>query len=78
MHCVTGEYPSYFLNAWDDYRNERGTENDRPDFFPISQHYIVFEFSDGGIDMEHYNFRNAAQVSLIRLKSDCYLYFLRF
>jgi len=59
---VSGSYPTYLLNAWDEYAKCRVTENERPDFFPSTQHYVVFEFTDGGIDLEHFEFRNAAQV----------------
>ena len=46
---------------------DRVTENQRPDFFPPTQHYVVFEFTDGGTDLENFQFRNAAQVCVLDL-----------
>ncbi|XP_076805930.1 uncharacterized protein LOC143449563 [Clavelina lepadiformis] len=67
VHCVIGQYPPHFLEAWDDYDAKRTSENDRPDVFDEDQLYIVFEFADGGIDIEHFQFRNATQaVTLVQ------------
>lgn len=30
LHCVQGCYPPDFLNAWDNFNHQKGSENDRP------------------------------------------------
>ncbi|XP_061686772.1 uncharacterized protein haspin isoform X2 [Syngnathoides biaculeatus] len=52
LHCVRGRYPPEFLKAWDAFDRERGSENDRPDFFENDQLYIMLEFEFGGVDLE--------------------------
>ncbi|XP_031141727.1 serine/threonine-protein kinase haspin [Sander lucioperca] len=55
LHCVQGCYPPDFLNAWDAFDQQRGSENDRPDFFEKDQLFIILEFEFGGMDLENSN-----------------------
>nr|XP_057938662.1 uncharacterized protein haspin [Doryrhamphus excisus] len=55
LHCVRGCYPSEFLKAWDTFDQEKGSENDRPDFFKKEQLFIILEFEFGGVDLENSN-----------------------
>ncbi|KAL1023962.1 hypothetical protein UPYG_G00049600 [Umbra pygmaea] len=53
LHCVQGCYPPDLLLAWDHFNNERGSENDRPDFFSKDQVFLILEFEFGGSDLEN-------------------------
>ncbi|XP_072319733.1 serine/threonine-protein kinase haspin [Eucyclogobius newberryi] len=53
LHCVKGGYPTEFLNAWDKFDKQKGSENDRPDFFENEQLFIILEFEFGGTDLEN-------------------------
>ncbi|XP_055014329.1 serine/threonine-protein kinase haspin isoform X2 [Boleophthalmus pectinirostris] len=53
LHCVKGCYPPEFLNAWDKFDKQKGSENDRPDFFENEQLFIILEFEFGGTDLEN-------------------------
>ncbi|XP_031606929.1 uncharacterized protein haspin [Oreochromis aureus] len=55
LHCVQGCYPADFLKAWDTFDQQKGSENDRPDFFENDQIFIILEFEFGGIDLENSN-----------------------
>ncbi|XP_054635026.1 uncharacterized protein haspin [Dunckerocampus dactyliophorus] len=55
LHCVRGCYPSEFLKAWDIFDQEKGSDNDRPDFFQKDQLFIILEFEFGGVDLENSN-----------------------
>ncbi|XP_056266190.1 uncharacterized protein haspin isoform X2 [Pseudoliparis swirei] len=55
LHCVQGSYPPDFLNAWDAFDQQKGSENDRPDFFNADQFFIILEFEFGGADLENSN-----------------------
>ncbi|XP_040891250.1 uncharacterized protein haspin [Toxotes jaculatrix] len=55
LHCVRGCYPPDFLNAWDTFDQQKGSENDRPDFFEKDQLFIILEFEFGGVDLENSN-----------------------
>ncbi|KAM6242478.1 serine/threonine-protein kinase haspin [Porphyrio hochstetteri] len=57
VHCVQGAYPKYLLDAWDRYHEERGSENDRPDFFGDKQLFMVLEFEFGGNDLENMKYK---------------------
>ncbi|CAH1784002.1 unnamed protein product [Owenia fusiformis] len=59
--CVQGCYPDRLLNQWDTFNETKHSENDRPDVFSDEQLFIVFEFGDGGSDLEHFQFRDALQ-----------------
>ncbi|XP_041477088.1 uncharacterized protein LOC121425155 [Lytechinus variegatus] len=67
VSCVKGSYPKKLLDEWDKYDDRKTSENDRPDIFPSDQLFIVFEFADGGKDLESFEFENIYQaVSVIR------------
>ncbi|KAK9540186.1 hypothetical protein VZT92_002655 [Zoarces viviparus] len=66
LHCVQGRYPPEFLNAWDVFDQQKGSENDRPDFFQTDQLFIILEFEFGGADLEN---SNGALASLAVAKS---------
>ncbi|XP_068091333.1 serine/threonine-protein kinase haspin isoform X2 [Hyperolius riggenbachi] len=51
-HCVQGSYPSELLSAWDEFEDEKGTENERPDLFDEEQLFMILEFEFGGDDLE--------------------------
>uniref|UniRef100_A0A8C3ALQ2 Serine/threonine-protein kinase haspin n=1 Tax=Cyclopterus lumpus TaxID=8103 RepID=A0A8C3ALQ2_CYCLU len=55
LHCVQGRYPPDFLNAWDAFDQQKGSENDRPGFFKADQLFIILEFEFGGADLENSN-----------------------
>ncbi|TNN69351.1 Serine/threonine-protein kinase haspin [Liparis tanakae] len=55
LHCVQGSYPPDFLKAWDAFDQQKGSENDRPDFFNADQLFIILEFEFGGADLENSN-----------------------
>ncbi|XP_042249682.1 uncharacterized protein haspin isoform X1 [Thunnus maccoyii] len=55
LHCVRGCYPPDFLKAWDTFDQQKGSENDRPDFFQQDQLFIILEFEFGGTDLENSN-----------------------
>ncbi|XP_053474761.1 uncharacterized protein haspin [Ictalurus furcatus] len=55
LHCVRGCYPSALLKAWDKFAKEKGSENDRPDFFGGEQLFLILEFEFGGSDLENMN-----------------------
>ena len=57
IHCHAvgvchGEYAPALLEAWDEFDERKGSENDRPGAFTAEQLYIVFAFADGGRDLE--------------------------
>uniref|UniRef100_A0AAY4ACK2 Serine/threonine-protein kinase haspin n=1 Tax=Denticeps clupeoides TaxID=299321 RepID=A0AAY4ACK2_9TELE len=53
LHCVQGSYPKQLLSAWDKFDKQRGSENDRPDFFGEKQMFLILEFEFGGSDLEN-------------------------
>ncbi|XP_078527561.1 serine/threonine-protein kinase haspin [Lissotriton helveticus] len=53
VHCVKGSYPKHLLQAWDNYNQDKGSENERPDFFGDDQLFIILEFEFGGRDLEN-------------------------
>nr|XP_046189286.1 serine/threonine-protein kinase haspin [Oncorhynchus gorbuscha] len=55
LHCVKGCYPPSLLKAWDSFNTQRGSENDRPDFFNEEQLFLILEFEFGGRDLENSN-----------------------
>ncbi|KAK0151556.1 Serine/threonine-protein kinase haspin [Merluccius polli] len=55
LHCVQGCYPTVMLDAWDAFDQQKGSENDRPDFFDKQQLFLILEFEFGGSDLENSN-----------------------
>lgn len=56
--CVKGKYPRELLKQWDIFHKEEESENDRPDIFTDQQLFIVFEFADGGKNLESARLHN--------------------
>ena len=56
-----GQYPAPLLDLWDKFDEEKESENDRPDFFPLEQQYIALEYGNGGKDLEKFVFRHPGQ-----------------
>nr|XP_058961650.1 uncharacterized protein LOC131788578 [Pocillopora verrucosa] len=54
--CIQGGYPSHLISEWDKWDTKHTSENDKPDIFPSDQFFIVFEFSNGGKDLESFEF----------------------
>lgn len=56
VRLIQGRYPKKLLDAWDEYDREKVSENERPgsDIFPADQLFVVFEFGDGGCDLESF------------------------
>ncbi|XP_046361174.2 uncharacterized protein LOC124138512 [Haliotis rufescens] len=63
--CVQGRYPDHLLAQWDIYNKKRKSENDRPDIFDENQLFILFEFADGGSDLESFQFAHPWQAKSI-------------
>ncbi|XP_067656561.1 uncharacterized protein [Haliotis asinina] len=63
--CVQGCYPEQLLAQWDIYNKKRKSENDRPDIFDENQLFILFEFADGGSDLESFQFANPWQAKSV-------------
>uniref|UniRef100_UPI00358E2974 serine/threonine-protein kinase haspin isoform X2 n=1 Tax=Myxine glutinosa TaxID=7769 RepID=UPI00358E2974 len=59
--CVQGRYPNSLLFLWDMFTAEENSDNDRPDFFTDSQLYIIFEFENGGCDLEKFKLHSPEQ-----------------
>ena len=49
------------MDLWDEYDEQKVSENDRPDYLPVEQRYIALEFNNGGKDMEKFQFSNGMQ-----------------
>lgn len=65
VSCVKGKYPMQLLKQWDVYNDKKHSENDRPDIFPATQLYIVFEFSNCGTALESYEFDSILQAKSV-------------
>ncbi|XP_064631085.1 uncharacterized protein LOC135489595 isoform X2 [Lineus longissimus] len=65
VRCLKGRFPDILLDQWDIYHKRKGSENDRPDFFKDDQLHIVFEFADGGRDLEGFQFDNMDQAKSV-------------
>ncbi|XP_025421593.1 myb-like protein D [Sipha flava] len=61
ISCVQGKYPTHLIDLWEQYNNEKGSDNDNPHILPDNQVYIVLEMVNGGIDVESYIFNSAYQ-----------------
>jgi serine/threonine-protein kinase haspin len=56
-----GPYSKKLLTAWDKYAAKGESENEKPDNLPSNQLYIAFTCEDGGVDLEHFEFRSATE-----------------
>lgn len=61
MACVKGKYPAHMVQLWEEYDENKGSDNDHPAVFTDKQLYIVLELSYGGQDLEKFVFNNAEQ-----------------
>ena len=61
VHVFRGRYPELLLELWDQYDEEKESENERPDGLPVDQLYIALEFNNGGRDLEKFIFKNPCQ-----------------
>jgi hypothetical protein len=50
---VRGYFPDTLLEYWDIYDEERGSENERPDFYEEDQLFAIIMLENGGSDLEH-------------------------
>ncbi|XP_022249240.1 uncharacterized protein LOC106465607 [Limulus polyphemus] len=71
--CVQGKYPIKLLQEWDKFAKNKSTLNDRPDIFDTNQLYIIFEFSDGGCDLESFHFTSAEEAVSVLKQVACAL-----
>uniref|UniRef100_A0A1I8Q9Y6 non-specific serine/threonine protein kinase n=1 Tax=Stomoxys calcitrans TaxID=35570 RepID=A0A1I8Q9Y6_STOCA len=61
VRCVKGQYPQHLQKLWENFDDEKESENDHPECFGPSQEYIILEMTFSGEDMEKFMFRNAEQ-----------------
>ncbi|ANB14580.1 protein kinase ALK2 [Sugiyamaella lignohabitans] len=52
---VRGTYPQRLLELWDDYDQQKRSENYRPDFFKHDQMYCIVVMANAGTDLEHFD-----------------------
>ncbi|XP_061423273.1 serine/threonine-protein kinase haspin isoform X2 [Lethenteron reissneri] len=62
LRCLQGSYPDRLLEAWNEFHENKISDNDCPDFFTDSQLFIVFEFEEGGTSLETYQFSSMLQM----------------
>ena len=65
---VEGQYPERLLELWDEYDENRGSENERPDanLFNVdtnteTQLFVALEYENGGEDLENIVINNSIQ-----------------
>ncbi|OWF42896.1 Serine/threonine-protein kinase haspin [Mizuhopecten yessoensis] len=61
VSCVQGRYPAKLLKEWKAFDKKCQSQNDKPDVFDDEQLFIVFEFADGGRDLESCQFQNISE-----------------
>ncbi|XP_032576137.1 putative serine/threonine-protein kinase haspin homolog isoform X7 [Drosophila sechellia] len=61
VSLVKGRYPPHFINLWEKYDNEKGSENDHPELFGDNQLFAVLELKFAGSDMANFEFLNSEQ-----------------
>ncbi|XP_050303416.1 uncharacterized protein LOC126741126 [Anthonomus grandis grandis] len=69
--CVKGKYPKILIDHWEEYDENKGSENDPPDIFKEDQLYVVLDLGNGGQDLEAFVFNNASQ-AVSMFKQVCY------
>jgi serine/threonine-protein kinase haspin len=52
-----GEYPTFLVNAWDDWDEREESDNERPDKFQDNQLYAMFAFENSGSALEAFTVR---------------------
>nr|XP_006816738.1 PREDICTED: serine/threonine-protein kinase haspin-like [Saccoglossus kowalevskii] len=73
VSLIKGKYPQDLIKEWDKYDEKKTSENDRPDIFDSSQLFIIFEFNDGGCDLENFEFKNMQQMKSVFQQVTCSL-----
>ncbi|XP_017856902.1 PREDICTED: putative serine/threonine-protein kinase haspin homolog [Drosophila arizonae] len=61
VNLVKGKYPKHLIRLWEDYDEEKESENDNPTMFTDNQLFIVLELKFAGTDMSSFAFQNAEQ-----------------
>ncbi|KAK5648888.1 hypothetical protein RI129_003780 [Pyrocoelia pectoralis] len=61
VKCVVGRYPAQLIDLWNLYNQTHQSLNDSPTMFGNDQIYIILELAHGGVNVEHFEFRNASQ-----------------
>ncbi|XP_025193755.1 protein PF14_0175 [Melanaphis sacchari] len=61
VSCVQGKYPSMLINYWQQYDNDKGSDNDNPNILPKDQIFMILEMENGGNDVENFIFNSADQ-----------------
>ena len=63
VFLAKGNYPAKLLDLWDDYDQQKGSENDRPDgdLLPPEQLFVAIIFGNGGSDLEGRELHNAVK-----------------
>lgn len=56
-----GKYPEKLLKLWDEYDQQKGSENTNPNCFQDDQQFIVIELAFAGQDLESFCFVDAKQ-----------------
>ena len=64
-----GRYAPALLREWHRWDEEHESENDPVDIFQEDQLYVVFVVADGGIDLEHYEPQNFAELQSVLLQA---------
>jgi serine/threonine-protein kinase haspin len=54
-YVVQGYFPQALMDEWDYYDEERGSENERPEFYEEDQMFAIICLENGGVDLEHFD-----------------------
>ncbi|KAG9459938.1 hypothetical protein H6P81_004446 [Aristolochia fimbriata] len=73
VRVCQGAYDAVLINAWEDWDQKHGSENDHPKEFSEKQCYIVFVLADGGTDLENFVLLNFDEVQSLLLQVTCAL-----
>ncbi|KAL7273791.1 hypothetical protein RUND412_003333 [Rhizina undulata] len=57
-YVVQGPFPEYLMALWDAYDEEKGSENERPDFYESSQQFAIIALENGGTALEHFELKS--------------------
>ncbi|EDW86090.2 uncharacterized protein Dwil_GK23382 [Drosophila willistoni] len=61
VSLVKGAYPQYLINLWENFDEEKGSENDHPKIFKEQQLFVLLELKFAGEDLSTFRFTNAEQ-----------------
>uniref|UniRef100_A0A914WCI4 non-specific serine/threonine protein kinase n=1 Tax=Plectus sambesii TaxID=2011161 RepID=A0A914WCI4_9BILA len=68
VRVVCGAYPVSLIASWNTYAENKRSENDCPDMFKDNQLFVVFEFGDGGEDLESFKFKTVDEARSVFLQ----------